>query len=230
MFYCNQECQKNDWKFHKFECKIYAANYETIGTFGCRFLLRLFNILEHFPDNRTKQFPIPNTEIPEFRSYNDLADLRDEEDFNEELELFLESSQLFQNAGLDEINYPFDKLYDHFLNMRKNILIQDYDGEDFAEAIFIVESGLSKSCNPNSCLVNKGFNMEVRALKNIQPFEEISVNSLPVDLSRENREKIINGRFLYKCSACDDYNEERKFFIIVFIILNIFFALIFIFS
>jgi hypothetical protein len=48
MFYCGIECQTNDWKIHKHECKLYAKHDNQLTKeYATRLLLRLYQILRH---------------------------------------------------------------------------------------------------------------------------------------------------------------------------------------
>ena len=213
MFYCTKVCQVKDWEYHWRECRLYKNQYEAIGNFRCRFLLRLYHTIEFYPDKRTKTFLIPNTRPEQYKTYDDLPRFNESQSVDEQaniFNLFMDIRGSLEEAGLNENDhYYFDKLQEHFFKMMTNIIsIQDEDTIDYAGGIFVAPSLLSKSSDPNSCLITNGLMIEIYALKNILPGEEITINSDPVILSRRNRLKIRKGTFL------NTGDEEGKFFII----------------
>ena len=228
MYYCDNVCQKKDWKIHKLECKIYNEHYQTISSDLERMILRLHLTLEHYPNRRTKSVKIPGTDPAQFRSYDDLPTRKEKiEKDRERFPMFENLLACFRRAGL---NYDREKLFEHFCKyMMNNFTIEDLEFKDICLAIFVLESGFEHSCVPNAFLIFNGINLEVRAMRKISPDDKITISLVDSIFSKEERQKELKEHYYFICSCrkCMDDDEESKF--LIFNIIN-FFVIFFHFS
>ena len=231
MFYCSKECQKNDWKIHKLECKIYKAHYERIQLPHPTndnllthdyfwFLLRVYLTLERFPDRRTESFKVPGTDPVKYRSYDDLRTCVHEirTDLARVLNFEMIWDNFYREAGL---NFNRGKLFEHFCKIAINrFCVKNVDLRVIGLSIFVPESGFKHSCIPNAALVFNGMNLEVRALKNIPKDEKITINYVTTYISngiisQEDRLKLLKKQYFFDCSCpiCLNCKGEGKFFL-----------------
>ena len=224
MFYCNKECQRKDWKIHKFECKTYKKYYEATesedyyhdyASFNdyYRLLLRLHLTLEHFPDLRNQSFKVPETDPPQYRSYDDLLARQEDIKIDEErFPMFEKILKFFRKAQID---FHREKLFETFCKIMINrFYIENAKLKKIGLSIFILESGFEHSCIPNASLVFNGANLQVRALKSISPGEKITINYRDEVITQKERQERLKELFYFTCSCskCLEYKDEGKFF------------------
>ena len=215
MFYCKEDCQKEDWKFHKLECSIFIYHYGNFRHDFSRLLLRLYLIFERYPLKKSEFWKIPNTDPPQYRCYVDLTITKEgKEEFeldDERFRLFEKCLKNFREAGLD---YHREILFEHFWKILGNsFAILDLYAEKSGVGIYVLESVFWHSCIPNASLAYDGTNIEIRAMKNIFPGEKITINFVPLSLSREERQNKLKHLFFFNCSCrkCSDDYEDGKF-------------------
>lgn len=175
IFYCGNNCEKEDRKIHKFECKIFEDHYETLNDTTERFLIRLYLTLKHFPEKRTQKHKIPRTDPKaEYRSYDDFRTQREEiEKDKTKMECFENILKKFLEIGLE---WDREELFECFCKIMSNTFaINNRDRITIGGGIFIRESIFENSSDPNADLIFDGNNLEVRAIKNISSTEEVTV-------------------------------------------------------
>ena len=208
MYYCDKNCQKADWKFHKDECKIYK-NHQ-FGDDLQKLLLRLYLTLERFPEKRTQAFNVPGTDPQQFICFDDLQTVP-EPDKNM-LAFFEDTVALFRQFGLD---FDAEKLFEDYSKMEKNsIALTNIYNFDIGVAIYVLECGFEHDCDPNACSIYKGTKREIRAIKKISSGKNVTINYLGNLKSREDRRRILKNRFYFTCSCrrCVNDVDRGKFF------------------
>ena len=213
MFYCNKVCQKEDWNFHKLECKLYNYYPGNVDNDYYKLLLRLYLTLERYPNKRTQAFKIPGTDPPQFRSYNDLR-ISPEMD-NKALVLFEWAYLAFRLYGIDDVDR--DKLFEHYCKMHVNsVTMNDINNNDIGLGFYLIESGYEHSCDPNACVIYKDSKQEIRAVKNISPGEKVTINYLGPLRPRDDRQKELKRRYYFTCSCTrcldDDIDKGKACF------------------
>ena len=212
MYYCDRNCQKNDWKIHKLECKIYKNHYRAIDLDFCRFFIRLYLTLEHFPEKRLELFKVPGTDPVEYKCYDDLRNFQEEIQMDEKKLIFFEEIlEHFRMVGLD---FDREKFFEFFCKIIINIVsLSDFNFMKIGLSLFIGESFLEHSCNPNSILLCKGNKLEVRCIKNVSTNEKITINVLGTITPREERQKLLKENFYFTCSCSrclDDVDKGKR--------------------
>ena len=206
MFYCNKDCQKTDWKFHKDECKLYKKDYLESG--GGRLTLRLYLTFKRNILKRFEKFQVPGTDPPEYKTYMNLSshlvEIGKDEKKSENFLLFLEC---FREAGLSLDLKEESRIFEHFCKVNVNLhIIQDNCSNHLACSIFV--PNFEHSCVPNACLIPRGLKHEIRAIKKISPGEKITINRIGFITSREKRQKIFKVISLFPCSCPRCINDD----------------------
>ena len=222
MFYCDRDCQKKDWRIHKYECEIYEEFYFRISHNMTRHLLRLFFTCFYLDSSDLfKPKKVPGTDPPQFKTYKDLPTRqleieRDRDAFKQ----FKIHERFLLRAGY---RFPLG-LYYHFCVASSNtIKIQNHNMIPIGLSIFIVESGFENSCNPNADLVFNGIKLETRAIKKISPGEKITISRVDLRFPRVTRQKMLQKTHFITCSCSECTNDKKgKFFLRFLILFEIF--------
>ena len=215
MFYCSENCQKKDMKFHKCECEYLKKHYDILRDNTARFLLRLYLTLKRYPDERTELWKIPNTDPKVYRSYNDLTLTRaGQEKVEMKTEALQELQKILNDFCESDLDYDSLIMFDHFEKIIGNTFgYQNIDMKQIGLAIYVIESAYEHSCVPNACVVYNGTTIQVVALKNIYPGEKITISYVPLIYSQEVRAGLLESQFSSKCSCikCTGDAEDGKF-------------------
>ena len=210
MFYCSKDCQRQDWKVHKHECKAFYCH--GAPDFTRRMLFRLFLTMKHSPEKRTQRYKIPGTDPPQYRTYDDLRTFKEAEIKKDKktFKLFKKIFEDFHFIGIDcKAEEIFDCLCKHLAN---SFIIENSILLPVGASIFVLESIFEHSCVPNADLIFHGAKLEVRAIKKISPGEKITVGHVDFKYSRDIRKKMFQNCFITcSCSRCTDNDEEGKF-------------------
>ena len=204
MFYCSRDCQTKGPEIHyEEECELYAEHYQNFRNDIARLLLRICVILDNKPDKRAKAVEVPGTDPIEYRNYFSLETRQNELEMGiEKLEQFQMILIHFREAGLA---YDRGDMFIHFCKITMNrFLVENFELTIIGLSIFIVESGYAHSCDPNSALTFNGFNLQVRALKNISQNERITINYCNEITSQYNCNHMLKKEFCFvcKCPKC----------------------------
>ena len=200
MFYCNQGCREADLKIHELECKFLKKHDDILREDIPRYLLRLYLTLQHYPEKRSKKFKIPNTNPKKHRTYDDLALTKEgiemRRDIVEDIEIFLND---FRSSGFD---YDRDIMFEHYYKIMSNTFtFSNIDMEPIGFAIYVLESVFEHSCVSNACVVYNGTNIQIVAIKDINPGEKITISYNPIEDSREDCSNLLKGSFHFNCSC-----------------------------
>ncbi|CAG2102951.1 unnamed protein product [Medioppia subpectinata] len=200
MYYCSKECQKNDWKYHKNECKLYRDDdiWSSLQTVDIRyrFLLRLVLTVQNIPTFATEKHRLfDGSDV----SLNDLkVDIigRNEDKSESDISAICD---MFTELG---VNYEVQEL-------------SDCDcGDTVANGLYIQLSSLSHSCLPNAAIVYNGHTSELRAMASIAPGEEITcvkcVNNTDRDVDYRRLQPTINRSVVSILSMADKKEEYLR--------------------
>ncbi len=234
MFYCDQNCQKNDWVFgHKNECKIYAKYGHEINALDIaqsltssvdqfppfeRLLIRFWFAFKSDKTIASKVYQLANNE---FLSLNDLETHYEDIDTkgNERFELICHK---FKRYGID---FDRELLYElYYKASRFALFVEDIhvDNEDIVTersnnfllsqlcAIYIPIAVYNQSCAPNTWYVLNGKKLQLRAIKPIAVNEEITISYVPLNKSKSDRKHELSFRFIdCHCLKCDSDFDEK---------------------
>ena len=223
MYYCDKECQQNDWKCHKFECKVYRhpmwkvlahmMSYDLI-----RLDLRSWLCYDLLPNYCTDKRPTLNgSDI----CLNDIrADLSD---------LLSDPSKDFERFAVESLRKGFEICgltidHDKFLQwhriMKRKIefsipypktddliheCVPDFETNFVAMVyIFQVSPFVNHSCLPNAYYEFEGFDLQLRAIRPIAKGDKITMSfiNLKQDKAGRETEMLNKGIPLCQCNRC----------------------------
>ncbi|KAI1307251.1 Histone-lysine N-methyltransferase SMYD3 [Halotydeus destructor] len=204
VYYCGSTCQKSDWKsIHKHkECEIYRFCQENNLTLqDCdRLLLRLY-LKEKF-----------DGESPEFQSITRDGRTRSLADLMTNLEHIKTDERRmasFMHIGkrlehVQALNMVDDgpRLLELFAIICINSFsILDLSLNEIASGLYIAGSAFDHSCVPNAAPVFDGRRLQIRAIKAIEPRDDVFVNYLDLKLSTPERAARLKDQYYFTCSC-----------------------------
>ncbi|UXI19942.1 tyrosine phosphatase domain-containing protein 1-like [Sarcoptes scabiei] len=211
LYYCDRLCQKKDWKQHKLECRHLKSNYEECFKDDLnRLLLRLFLFIESDPKNAMKEEGLMKDPDSK-RSFNDLMS------HSNEIKNDWCRMKIFRNVCVDfeksQINFDFLKLLDMFCKVCINSFsITNIELNEIGCGIFLAESQLDHSCQPNAVAVFNGSYLEIRAIKPISNGSKILINYIDMKENTSVRREELQKQYYFHCD-CDrcrlDTNSDQ---------------------
>ncbi|KAF3832492.1 hypothetical protein F7725_026157, partial [Dissostichus mawsoni] len=166
--YCNVECQRSDWTMHKLECVAmcaYGENWcpsETVRLVA-RIILKQRVTPERDPSERLLL-------LSEFEAHLDKMDSEKDEMNNADIAAL----HHFYSKHISDI--PGDQaLTELFAQVNCNgFTIEDEELSHLGSAVFPDVALMNHSCSPNVIVTYKGTVAEVRAIREIDPGDEVS--------------------------------------------------------
>lgn len=221
--YCDKACQLTDWKsYHKHgECEFYrklaaCPDKEAANHFlGCHYgpiLLRLYLIVKANPAVMLKKYQLHNGKE------RCLKDLMDNEHDEDESGINPEKLRMTCTAMLDiddKLFAPpdFDLIKSLFHKLRINSFSIDHMEESGKSiALYIQTSVFDHSCRSNAAFVFIGKRMQIRAMKDIQEGEEVTIHYVDImETKKERRDKLWKDwGFLCRCFRCEEHESEEE--------------------
>ena len=205
--YCSRECQIFDWKkFHKFECKIYAAHADKLQEDDFRMALRLALVLANRPEDFTRKFKLMDGEE---RSFQDMESHSSEmmQDLKRVLPIGA-TLALLQSLGVPiNVRNVIISISRIAIN---SFLIKDTYFDAIGDAVYIEASIFDHSCEPNASYVFDGPKMQVRAIKSIHFNETVYINYVVCEQSRSARQALLLDNYYFTCECTRCAREERE--------------------
>ena len=217
--YCNIECQRKDWLFHKLECPVLSKykllSFEKQGfDYMQRMVLRLYLMSVSKPEIMKRKYQLHNglhRSLEDMESHSD--DIRNTKSFEGII-------NYFKLYSIEEFDYDLVlKLYG--ILQINGFGIDVYDEvrgiSHCASGLYIEGSVFDHNCQSNACASGEGLVLEVRALKEISIGEEITIDYIQNILPKIKRQNWLNEKYFFicRCFRCesdfDKYFDYEKF-------------------
>ncbi|XP_055896258.1 histone-lysine N-methyltransferase SMYD3-like isoform X1 [Biomphalaria glabrata] len=210
LMYCGVNCQREDWKIHKTECKI-MKRVPNVPTDSIRLFLRL--IIRFLKgDGKQKH---PNDESPCIRTFNDLMSHRDEIKADQtRSELFRIAADFVRGYTHGILQLPSDDvLLEIFGKMVINTFtIADELLQDVGVAVYTSPSVLDHRCWPNAVASFDGIKVTVRAVDNIgsDSLSDVYLSYVDPLATIEERQEQLQQQYYFTCNCARCTNLEMN--------------------
>lgn len=213
MYYCDQKCQRNDWKeCHKNECKLYSNYYKQYLFRDCdRFLLRLWLLSTHSTQKLTQNYELYNKKN---RCFHDLMTHYNQ--IRDDIKRINYFEMICKRFNSCDIDFDYEQLFVLFCKLCINSFsILNEDLNEVGTALYISASVFNHSCQPNAGPVFDGIDLQIRALKDIDSNEEIFINYIDLKMNRTDRQLKLYEQYYFscncvKCETLSDYDIDYE--------------------
>ncbi|XP_076834812.1 histone-lysine N-methyltransferase SMYD3 [Brachyhypopomus gauderio] len=200
--YCSSQCQKQAWPEHKRECKCLKHLQPRLPTDAVRLTARIIFSLLNDPEPHPEEL----YSLAEHQSH--LKDMSDEKrEGLSQLCCMLQLYLMQEVADTSMLPGGLD-LMGLLARVTCNCFsISDGELQDIGVGIYPSMSLLNHDCQPNCVMVFVGKKLHLRAIRNIQPCEELTISYTDILAPREERQTLLERQYHFLCQ-CQRCNRE----------------------
>uniref|UniRef100_A0A3P9AER6 [histone H3]-lysine(4) N-trimethyltransferase n=1 Tax=Esox lucius TaxID=8010 RepID=A0A3P9AER6_ESOLU len=193
--YCDVTCQKRAWSIHKRECKCLLSLHPRIPTDSVRLAARIiFRLL------------CPSQMTPQLYSFEEheshLCDVGEEKreglsQLSSMLQLYLKQEQpdIIQKVpSFDPISLLAKVTCNCFT-------ISDAELQEIGVGLYPSMSLLNHDCRPSCVMLFQGKTLQLRAIRDIQPTEEVTISYIGVLLPTRERQTQLMEQYHFSCQC-----------------------------
>ncbi|NP_001290697.1 histone-lysine N-methyltransferase SMYD3 [Esox lucius] len=193
--YCDVTCQKRAWSIHKRECKCLLSLHPRIPTDSVRLAARIiFRLL------------CPSQMTPQLYSFEEheshLCDMGEEKreglsQLSSMLQLYLKQEQpdIIQKVpSFDPISLLAKVTCNCFT-------ISDAELQEIGVGLYPSMSLLNHDCRPSCVMLFQGKTLQLRAIRDIQPTEEVTISYIGVLLPTRERQTQLMEQYHFSCQC-----------------------------
>ncbi|KAK9542590.1 hypothetical protein VZT92_000437 [Zoarces viviparus] len=210
--YCNTTCQKLAWSGHKRECKCLQSLRPRIPTDSVRLAARLiFALLSPSKSSSEELYTLEEHEshlssMSEHKKQGvaQLASM---------LELYLQQevpdlAQEVTSALPPSCREPISLIAKVTCNC---FTISDGELQEIGVGLYPSLSLLNHDCRPNCVMVFVGTKLQLRAVRDINPEEELTISYIETLSLTEDRQRQLEDQYHFTCSCqhCDSQDKDR---------------------
>ncbi|XP_012736997.2 histone-lysine N-methyltransferase SMYD3 [Fundulus heteroclitus] len=209
--YCNTACQKQAWSGHKRECKCLRSLLPRRPTDSVRLAARLIFALLSPPKSTSSEL----FTLEEHESHlNSMSEQKKQglAQLASMLELYVqqEASDLAQemtSALPPSCQDPLSLIAKVTCNC---FTISDGELQEVGVGLYPSLSLLNHDCRPNCVMVFEGTRLQLRAVQDIGPKEELTISYIETLSLTEERQRQLEEQyhFVCRCQRCDSKEEE----------------------
>ena len=205
--YCSRECQRFDWRnFHKHECQIFAQDDFLSRNKLARIALRCYILMKYRARELTKQYDVlGGRKICFMDLMGHEEERKSDVDFQETLHAIC---ALFFVLDLDGCSSEFEPILCKFYI--NTCYIFDHDSRSVGIGLYMESSIFDHSCAPNASRIHYGLKQQVRATKDIQAQEPITVQYSNMNQRRKDRQSSMlkTHFFICQCVRCSSDSSD----------------------
>ncbi|XP_053093469.1 histone-lysine N-methyltransferase SMYD3 isoform X1 [Pangasianodon hypophthalmus] len=200
--FCSVQCQKEAWPEHKRECKCLQRVYPRVPTDSVRLVARIIFTLLNDPAADSQEL----YSITQHQSHLDEMSEEKREGLVQlcsMLKLYLDSDVPQLPSGLDPMSLIARVMCNCFS-------VSDGELQDVGLGLYPSMSLLNHDCRPNCVMMFVGKKLELRAVRRIQPFEELCISYTDILAPRVERRAQLMDQFYFlcQCQRCSDDQSD----------------------
>ncbi|XP_070847779.1 histone-lysine N-methyltransferase SMYD3 isoform X1 [Chaetodon trifascialis] len=210
--YCNITCQREAWSGHKRECKCLRSLLPRIPTDSVRLAARLIFALLSLSKSSSEELYT----LEEHESH--LSSVSEEKkqglsQLASMLELYLQQevpdlAQDMTSALPPSCREPLSLIAKVTCNC---FTISDGELQEIGVGLYPSLSLLNHDCRPNCVMVFEGTKLQLRAVRDINPEEELTISYIETLSLTEDRQRQLEDQYHFtcRCQHCDSRDKEK---------------------
>jgi len=196
--YCNRECQKKAWPDHKLECPALQRMQPVVPEDDAKIVARIL----------WRQRSKPKEKLPiKIQDLDAHMDKRTEKELDELEDKVMAFGHYFTYDAMPENDEEMKHLFS--VIDCNAIGVTDRRGlQSIAVGVFPFAAMLNHHCMPNACAATNGKTLEIRAMRHIEPGEEVCISYIDTLENRQTRGAKLKDTYYFDCD-CDHCEPDH---------------------